>query len=93
MGEEMQMISPARKKQLREATKKRMENCQARQPKGMRWEARRVKIKRLFRNNLGEWMVELVGGNPMPATDVEVSLWVELEEMRERIEGLEQNRI
>lgn len=46
------------------------------------WKPRRVKV-RLFQDETGQWMVVLGrNGNPMLATDAEVALWLELQELK-----------
>ena len=41
------------------------------------WTARRQKV-RLFQDNNGEWFIRGQSGRGIPATDWEVSLWLEL---------------
>ena len=42
------------------------------------WQARDLKSVRLFQDDLGEWRVVINRGSPLPATDVEVYLWLRL---------------
>jgi hypothetical protein len=53
------------------------------------WQARRWKI-RLEQNEAGEWWVYINDGpTGLPASDVEVSLWLELQEVKEALEKRE----
>jgi hypothetical protein len=45
----------------------------------------RVHDVRLFQTAEGEWMIVNGDSNPMPATDYEVSLWLQAEESRQNL--------
>jgi hypothetical protein len=75
-----------KKKMKFNITEKHLENSgRSKQEKGEKpkkpWNARRSKV-RLEQNEIGEWFVVIADGNPLPATDVEVSIWLELQEVK-----------
>jgi hypothetical protein len=82
------MASEARMKAVRKLATQQHEQAEAKKPAVKPWKARTVYPK-LEQNALGEWMLLLKGGAPMPATDAEVALWKALQEAKKRIETLE----
>lgn len=49
------------------------------------WKARRKHVK-LEQDGIGEWYIIIEDGNPIKATDVEVSLWLDLQETRRALQ-------
>lgn len=80
------MASEAVMSAVRKATRARMANAEAKQEKRKAWRARRQKI-RLVKDKFGEWWVEGAEGGLVQATDYEVSLWLELCELRLALEA------
>lgn len=78
------MVSEAKLEQLRYATKMRMEKAAERQDPPAPWVARRQRV-RLFQDELGEWFIYCRGGSPVRATDWEVSLWMEVCELKRKL--------
>lgn len=55
-------------------------------------DTRRMKVI-LVQDDQDQWLLVLPGGSPMPATDVEVSLYLDLQEARERSDGKNTERL
>ena len=72
---------------IRKASRSRSENAAARQAAPPRWEVRRQKV-RLFQGEDGRWYIRGKAGMGMLATDWEVSLWLEVCELRTQVEIL-----
>jgi hypothetical protein len=85
------MASEARMRAVRKLATQQHEQAEAKKPAVKPWKARTVH-PRLEQNELGEWMLVLKGGSPMPATDAEVALWRALQEAERRIAELEGQR-
>ena len=64
------------------ANKNRRSGVQSYRP----WIARRVRCE-LFQNEIGEWKIRLNGGSDLPANDAEVSLWLDLQELKAKCSG------
>lgn len=44
-----------------------------------KWKAKRHRCT-CYQNDIGEWMLSINGSDGIPATDAEVSLWLDLQE-------------
>ena len=75
------MVSEAMMAGVRKASKARSENAAARQPEPLPWKASRRKV-RLFQGEDGRWYIRGKAGVGILATDWEVSLWLEICELR-----------
>ena len=51
------------------------------------WKAKDITV-RLFCDRYGQWWEVIADGNPLPATDVSVAIWKELQAAKKEIERL-----
>ena len=70
---------------IRRASKVRSEKAAARQPERKPWKARRRKVRLFQGEATGEWFIAGRSGIAIRATDWEVSLWLEVCELRTQV--------
>jgi hypothetical protein len=81
------MMTDAQTTQIQRLAAKKREATAAKQPAPKPWKARKVHPA-LTQNELGEWLLVLGEGAPLPATDAEVALWLALQDARKMIEQI-----
>lgn len=64
---------------------------QGKKAAGPEWQAKHWQV-RLEQDENSQWLVFINGGkNGLPASDVEVSLWLENQKLKEKLEELHEN--
>lgn len=80
------MATDAQRQQIMEIARKRALEGLVKRPSIKPPPVKRMQV-RLWQNDVGEWMVQAGEGEGFQATDYEVNLWLDLMDVRQRLEA------